>query len=434
MTGQTTRASRKLLVFALLLPAAAATAQEVVFERAITPSPGAPFAVAPVSASLPAPLSTPALPSLLAPSAEAPVAIPAALPPAAAAAAAADTAEPARPADDRSPTAKNRAQDRGAAAPTLAPRLNAPAQARAARGGEYARESADAAFVSLTGERLIAVRGKIRDSATPLVAPAAGARLAPRASPRSRLSAALPAILAAGLPALHPSPSGWQFLSDAGYLVGNVGAAIFPLVQIHDTYRTGKAAPRARAIVGAAASLALGLVSATILHKALWGIQNVFGGLCLLAPLLIGARRARGGALAKTALLALTAAGLGAAIYAAAAATIPAALGAALSAPAVSRIATLVQSATSAMFLWMFLPDTVKALRGRAAGGFSPGFNLMFFVSSLGSMLWAAPAAWIAAGPDQLTYRMIFAVNAVYALASFLSFRLARRAPKPAAK
>jgi uncharacterized protein with PQ loop repeat len=221
-------------------------------------------------------------------------------------------------------------------------------------------------------------------------------------------------------------------LSQAGYVAGNVGAAVFPLVQIYETFH-GKSTPKARAIVGAAASLALGLISAPILHKTLWGVQNIFGGLTLLVPLLIGglAGRVRGRGLKETALITAAALAVSAVAYFAVAATLPGLLAAAFSAAAVAKIALVVQFTTSAMFLWMFLPDVVKVLRGKAAGGFSPGFNLMFFLSALGSMVWAVPSAWIFDDALQGTYRMIFIVNAIYALASFLSFWFARREAKP---
>jgi MFS family permease len=177
----------------------------------------------------------------------------------------------------------------------------------------------------------------------------------------------------------------------------------------------------------------LGLICAPILHKSLWGVQNIFGGLTLLVPLFIGslAGRVRGRGLKETVLISAGALAMSAAGYFAVAAILPGLLASLFSAAAIAKIALVVQFATSAMFLWMFLPDVVKVLRGKAAGGFSPGFNLMFFLSALGSMIWAVPSAWIYSGADQDTYRLIFAVNAIYALASFVSFWFARREAKP---
>ncbi len=297
---------------------------------------------------------------------------------------------------------------RAAAAPEDFPLLTAAAEGPLSAEDEHAR--AEKSFSTLIGERL---------------APA-----------RAGAVALAPAVFALGLhpgiqAAIQPSLASWHALSQAGYVAGNAGAAIFPLVQIYQTFH-GKSTPKNRALVGAAASLALGLISAPILHKSLWGIQNIFGGLTLLAPLLIGrfAGRARGNGLKETALIAAASLAVAAAAYFTVVPALPNLLAAAFSAAAVAKIALAVQMATSAMFLWMFLPDVVKVLRGKTADGFSPGFNLMFFLSSAGSMLWALPSAWISAGAHQDTYRVIFAVNTIYALASFLSFRFARRETK----
>ncbi|HEX4048578.1 MAG TPA: hypothetical protein VH309_12115, partial [Elusimicrobiota bacterium] len=295
---------------------------------------------------------------------------------------------------------------------------------------ESDRDAAQRGFSALLGERLAETR---YEAPAPVASPAASSG-SPRLRAAARagagvITAAVPGILALGG---HPSLPAWHSLSVAGYVVGNFGAAIFPLVQIYETFH-GKTTPKSRAIVGAAASLALGLICAPILHKTLWGLQNLFGGLTLLVPLFLGAikGRARGNGLKETALISAGALAVAGAAYFAAAAALPPLLAAVLSASAIAKLAMVVQFATSAMFLWMFLPDAVKALRGKAAGGFSPGFNMMFFLSAVGSMIWAVPSAWIFDDAHQGTYRMIFIVNAIYALVSFLSFWLARREGKP---
>jgi uncharacterized protein with PQ loop repeat len=307
------------------------------------------------------------------------------------------------------------------------------------RSAEMDRDGAQRDFSALLGERLVEGKGETSANAAVSAQPASAApRLAAATRRDARFLATVPAVLALGLhpgvrALLHPSLATWHVLSQTGYVAGNVGAAIFPLVQIYETFH-GKSTPKWRAIIGAAASLALGLICAPILHKSLWGVQNIFGGITLLVPLLLGSLkgRVRGNGLKETALISAAAVAVSAAVYFAVAATLPGLLAAAFSAAAIAKIALVVQFATSAMFLWMFLPDVVKVLRGKAAGGFSPGFNLMFFLSAVGSMVWAVPSAWIYSGADQNTYRLIFAVNAIYALASFLSFWFARRESKPA--
>lgn len=327
------------------------------------------------------------------------------------------------------------------ASPALeaAPRANA-AVADGPRSAENEREEAQRDFSALLGERLAEGKGEAASPETAAHGPAAlavGNGLAPARPGRgARLLSGVPAVLALGAPGVlalaHPSVAAWHVLSQAGYVAGNVGAAIFPLVQIYQTFH-GKSTPRSRAIIGAAASLALGLISAPLLHKSLWGVQNVFGGITLLVPLFLGfiKGRVRGSGLKETALISAAALAVSVAAYFGAAAALPGLLAAVFSAAVIAKITLVVQLATSAMFLWMFLPDVVKVLRGKAAGGFSPGFNLMFFLSAVGSMVWALPSAWIFADAHQGTYRMIFAVNAIYALASFVSFWFARRESKP---
>jgi uncharacterized protein with PQ loop repeat len=210
-----------------------------------------------------------------------------------------------------------------------------------------------------------------------------------------------------------------------------VGCATFPLVQIYETFQ-GKSTPKARAIIGAAASLGLGLISAPILHNALWGFQNIFGGITLLVPLLIGglAGRMRGNGLKETALISAAAAVLSAGLYFAVAATLPGLLAAAFSAAAVAKIVLGVQIATSSMFMWMYLPEVIRVLRGRPTDGFSQGFTLVYLISATASMVWALPSAWIIKDAHQLSYRLIFGVNAIYSLTAFISFWFARRRAK----
>lgn len=348
-------------------------------------------------------------------------------------AAAASAAAPARAAAAPSAKESPKLENSIVTGAATATERSAPA-AGAPRASELDRDAASRDFAALLGERLVVGRGGVSAPAAAVEsgAPSAAASARLRAPSRVRHLALVPAMFAAALPALHPTLATWHSLSMGGYIAGNVGAAIFPLVQIYQTFQ-GKSTPKSRAIVGAAASLALGLICAPILHKTLWGVQNIFGGVTLLVPLLLGAVKGtvHGGGLKATIFISAAALAVSGAVYFAAAATLPGLFGALFSASVISKIALSVQFATSAMFLWMFVPDVVKVLRGKAAEGFSPGFNLMFFLSAVGSMVWAVPSAWIDAGADQNTYRLIFAVNSIYALASFISFWFARRESKP---
>ena len=83
------------------------------------------------------------------------------------------------------------------------------------------------------------------------------------------------------------------------------------------------------------------------------------------------------------------------------------------------------------MFLGMFLPDAVNILRGRAYRGFTPGFNLMFFISAVSLMLWKLPSAYLFADPQRGVDRSIFIYNAIAAVATFISLRASLRKTKP---
>ena len=301
---------------------------------------------------------------------------------------------------------------------------------------ETDRDGAQRDFSALLGERLAEAKP---DASAPVAAAAPSVSAARLARPNRagvRILAGVPAVVALGLhpsllAILNPSAATWHSISQVGNVVGNVGCAIFPLIQIYETFR-GKSTPKFQAIIGAAASLGLGLINAPLLHDRLWGIQNIFGGITLLVPLLIGglAGRARGNGIKETMLIAAAALAASACVYFAAAATVPALLAAAFSAAAVAKIALCVQVATSAMFVWMFLPDSIKVLRGRSTQGFSQGFTLVFFLSSTASMVWALPSAWIFDDAHKLSYQLIFGVNAIYALTSFVTYWFARRRAK----
>ena len=382
-------------------------------------------------------LSFAALPAPLAPSAVAAAAVPAERP----ATALAET-----PSQPTALTAGLAASGQGAAPRSGAifsrqttPLQTAPLASAAdgPRSSEMDRDGAQRDFSALLGERL--AEGKEAAAATVLetASSTAGARLAAPRRAGARFFAAIPAVpavLALGFhpslhALLHPSVATWHMISHAGDVVGNVGCAIFPLIQIYETFH-GKSTPKYRAIVGAAASLGLGLISAPLAHQLLWGLQNIFGGITLLVPLLIGglAARVRGNGIKETALIAAAAMAVSVGAYFLAVAAVPGLLAAAFSAGSVSNIALGIQIATSAMFVWMFLPEAVRVVRGRSTDGFSQGFTLVYMISSLASMVWALPSAWIFDDAHQLSYRLIFGVNTIYALTSFISYWHGRRA------
>lgn len=252
-------------------------------------------------------------------------------------------------------------------------------------------------------------------------------------------------MAAPNIPGLPADPSVWTKALDVvgrgGYWLGNVMAFAFAVPQIYKTFRDGSAGktPVWRAVVGASASLALGLVSAPLAKQMFWGVQNIFGGLALAAPILIGAYLARKGlkfsAGKAAALTAATATLLFApafAMYATAAELVPAAIDAAMGAAAVGPIALALQIATGAAFFLLFVPDIVAILKGRAPKGFTAMFSMLFALASIGFIAWtlqmavAAPAG----SSERLQFLIYAAQNFAYAVVSLLSWFFIRRAER----
>src|SRR6185312_15075042 len=117
--------------------------------------------------------------------------------------------------------------------PKLAAELPAAAETHAApaadepNASESDRDAAARDFSSLLGEKLVEGRGDVDAPAVPASGGGSSARLA--APSRVRSLSAAPAVLAAALPRFHLNGATWHVLSRGGYIVGNVGAAIFPL-------------------------------------------------------------------------------------------------------------------------------------------------------------------------------------------------------------
>lgn len=244
------------------------------------------------------------------------------------------------------------------------------------------------------------------------------------------------------MPALPAEGSFWRRALDAtgrgGYILGNVLAFAFAVPQIYKTFKDGGAGktPVWRAVVGSSASLALGLISAPLAKQMFWGVQNIFGGLALAAPILIGAYLARRGlkfsARKAAALTAATTALLFApsfAMYAAAAEAVPGAIAATLGAVAVGHVALGLQIATGLAFFLLFVPDIVAIAKGKAPKGFTSMFSMLFALASVGFIAWTLQMAAAApAGSSERAQFLIYAAqNAAYALVSLVSWYYARR-------
>jgi len=252
----------------------------------------------------------------------------------------------------------------------------------------------------------------------------------------------------------------FSLLAEAGNLVGNGLAIYMPIPQVQQTAKDGhsKGTPIARALLMVAASLAMGLINAPIAGNMFWGVQNIFGGLLMLAVLPIGLwlhKRGKGGlTLSKPAdpswskgrlwlhhllydrglhlTLGTVAVGvpLSIGMYLGAAAFVPALLASILPAAVTIPMLTLaIQALTGLMFLLMFLPDVGALLRGKPSRSFTPSFSLSFFVGSVGFVLWSLHAALSqpAFSAGWMQFMIYTALNAVYAAVSFASYRVAIR-------
>jgi hypothetical protein len=232
-------------------------------------------------------------------------------------------------------------------------------------------------------------------------------------------------------------------LGAAGYYAGNGLAFVFAVPQIFKTFEDGNhgATPVKRALLGTGASLALGLISAPLAGQLFWGLQNIFGALTIVAPLLIGKVLERRGiqlsgkaAAAATAAVCAAALAVSFGLYAAAAAVLPAFLPILLGKAAISALTVGIQVATGAAFLFLFAPDIAAILKGRTPKGFTPFFSLLFSVSSFGFIVWALQQAISApAGSSGRVQFIIYTVqNAIYTAAAMLSAMFSRKHEKTA--
>ena len=224
----------------------------------------------------------------------------------------------------------------------------------------------------------------------------------------------------------------------AGYYLGNGLAFVFAVPQMLKTFEDGHhgATPVKRALLGMAASLALGLISAPLGGQLFWGVQNIFGALTLVAPLLIGkVLAARGVTLTGSRAVAATAASAAVllaasfGLYAAAAAVLPVLLPALLGQAGVSALTLAIQVATGAAFLFLFAPDVSAIFKKKAPTGFTPLFSLLFSLASAGFIAWTLQKAVAApvGSAERLQYIIYAAQNILYAAVSWLSYVYGRK-------
>ncbi|MBI3552258.1 MAG: hypothetical protein HY077_07050 [Elusimicrobia bacterium] len=255
------------------------------------------------------------------------------------------------------------------------------------------------------------------------------------------LGAGVPALVvgsALALPHLHSLA---PVLDVASYGVANGLSVAFPMPDIYSTFRRGHAGdlPLGRALLGAAGTLALGLVNATVLGKPMWGVMHAFIALGLLAPYVIGKSLAQRGSLSRNRALLATAGvgalmlGLSAGLYFGAAAFVPALLAAHLSAAAVAQLLLWLQLAKGAMFVAVFAPDVAALLRGQPTKGFSKLFTSIYLASVAAFTFWGfSQAAFAPAGPIREQYLVHGLRNLCEAVAAALSLAAIHRSAKAA--
>ncbi|MCX5795658.1 MAG: hypothetical protein NTY77_09210 [Elusimicrobia bacterium] len=229
-----------------------------------------------------------------------------------------------------------------------------------------------------------------------------------------------------------------DLVGTAGYYIGNGLAFVFAVPQMLKTFEDGHhgATPIKRALLGMSASLALGLISAPLAGQLFWGVQNIFGALTLVAPLLIGKVLAHEGvtlsgarAVAATAAASAALLAVSFGLYAAAAAVLPALLPALLGKAGVSALTLAIQVATGAAFLFLFAPDVSAIFKRKAPTGFTPFFSLLFSAASAGFIAWTLQKAIEApaGSPQRLQFIIYAAQNILYAAVAWMSYVYSRK-------
>jgi len=232
-----------------------------------------------------------------------------------------------------------------------------------------------------------------------------------------------------------------DLLGTAGYCIGNGLAFVFAVPQILKTFEDGHhgATPVNRALLGMSASLALGLISAPLAGQFFWGLQNIFGALTMVAPILIGkVLRRQGIQLSGKAAVAATAAACAAllvvsfGLYAGAAALLSAFLPALLGKAGISIMTLAIQVATGGAFLFLFAPDVSALLKKKAPQGFTPFFSLLFSAASAGFIAWTLQKAIEApaGSPQRLQFIIYAAQNILYAAVAWMSYVYGRKHEK----
>ncbi len=283
----------------------------------------------------------------------------------------------------------------------------------------------------------------------------AGGRRASAAVKVAAFGALAPALLLA--PHLGAAAAAATSVS---YWSANILQLAFPMPEIYKAARRGQCRgyPLKDAVIGAIGTVALGAINGPLLHQTFWGFMLVFTAVGMVAPYYV-ARALHGRAapeasasaslssplarlwsrvmtdraLRRSAVAGLAVTAASAALYAAAAAVVPHALSWLFSTP-VSRVAADLWSGRlmvalevlkTVLSVYMFVP--VKHKGQSEPQSFGAVFELLFFVSCLGFVVWGLLCAWGDAGPIRTQDLVLVARNAVQALAGSWALRRSAR-------
>lgn len=236
-------------------------------------------------------------------------------------------------------------------------------------------------------------------------------------------------------------------LGQAGYVVGNALAFVFPAFEIYRAYKTGSSAamPKTRAALLIGSSLAVGLFVLTLSGLPVWAIQNIFGALALgvVWPSAWAARKlgvpsegkgfSAKAAFATVATAAVTLGASAALYHLVAAPFVPMLVKLAFGASAIGSITLGIQVVAAAVQAFLFAPDLIKLYKGKAgSGGFSSGFTLALTLASLSFVVYSAVRVAGAPGGSTQMWQFVLytGLYLLYTVTSGATWWLGRRASR----
>jgi hypothetical protein len=241
----------------------------------------------------------------------------------------------------------------------------------------------------------------------------------------------------------HAGPSGlsWMAVVDHvgrwAYCAGNGLAFVFPIPQIYKVFREGRAAdtPVVGALGGGASAFSVGFISAPLLGKFFWGLQNLCGGLLLMASVPIerfmarqNRRLSRPAAGACTAAVVISLFAASWVLYAGAAALLAPSLTAWFGLERISILPSVIQVITAITGLLIFSSDIKAVWNQKVPKGFTSLFSLLYAASAVFFFIWTSNQAIHAVGSAGLVQWIVYAgQSAVYVVVATMSYVFALR-------